>query len=75
MNHYKITITKDAEADLTELRSYIANEIHAPDTALKYIRSIRSEISKLSFLPERIKLLDDEPWHSYGIRKIKAKNS
>lgn len=75
MNSYEIIMTPDATTDLVELRDYIADVLLVPDTALSYIRAIREEISKLSEMPGRIKPVDDEPWHSRGIREIMAKNS
>ncbi|MDD7769472.1 type II toxin-antitoxin system RelE/ParE family toxin [Suipraeoptans intestinalis] len=75
MDSYEIITTPDATTDLVELRDYIADVLRVPDTALSYIRSIREEISKLSEMPGRIKPVDDEPWHSRGIRKIMTKNS
>lgn len=46
----------------------------APDTALSCIRSIRKEIATLSEMPGRIKPVDEEPWHSRGLRKIIVEN-
>ena len=74
MDSYEIIMTDDATADLIELRDYIAEVLLAPETALSYIRAIRAEISTLSEMPDRIKTVDDEPWHSRGIRKIIVKN-
>lgn len=74
MDSYEIIITPDAIADLVELRDYIADVLLAPDTARSYIQAIREEISTLSEMPGRIKLVDDEPWRSRGVRKIMAKN-
>lgn len=74
MDTYEIIMTPDAIADLAELRDYIADVLHVPDVALNHIRVIRGEISMLSEMPERVKLVDDEPWHSMGIRRINAKN-
>lgn len=74
MNSYEIIMTPDATTDLVELSDYIADVLLVPDTALSYIRAIREEISKLSEMPGRIKPVDDEPWHSRGIREIMAKN-
>lgn len=74
MNLYEIIMTPDATTDLVELRDDIADVLLVPDTALSYIRAIREEISKLSEMPGRIKPVDDEPWHSRGIREIMAKN-
>ena len=74
MDSYKIIITPDAEEDLFELRNYIADVLLARDTARNYIRTIRKEIGSLSELPARYKPVDDEPWHSRGIRRIMANN-
>lgn len=74
MQSYDIIMTPDATTDLVELRNYIADVLLVPDTALSYIRVIRKEINKLSEMPNRIKPVDDEPWHSRGIRKIMANN-
>ena len=65
MDGYRIIITPDAEADLNELDDYITFKLMAPDTALSCIRYIRSKISGL---------IEDEPWHSRGIRRMNAKN-
>ena len=46
MNSYEVIITPDAEADLFEIRDYIAYTLLVPDVALNYIRAIRSEIQQ-----------------------------
>lgn len=74
MDSYEIIMTPDAAADLAELRDYITDVLLVPDTAISYIRAIRERISSLSEMPSRIRPVDDEPWHSRGIRKIMAKN-
>ena len=74
MDSYKIIITPDAEEDLVELRNYIADVLLARDTARNYIRTIRKENGSLSEMPARYKPVDDEPWHSRGIRRIMANN-
>lgn len=74
MDLYSIIITPDAESDLIELRNYISDVLLARDTARSYIRTIRKEISSLNEMPARYKRVDDEPWHSRGIRRIIANN-
>ena len=74
MDSYEIIITPDAEDDLVELRNYIADVLLARDTARNYIHTIRKEIVTLSELPARYKPVDDEPWHSRGIRRILVNN-
>ena len=74
MPDYRIIVTPDAIGDLAELRDYIADVLLAPDTALKYIQTIRREIGSLARMPARHKCIDLEPWHSRGVRKIIVKN-
>lgn len=74
MDSYEIIMTPDATADLTELRDYIADVLLVPDTALSYVREIRSEISKLEYMASAIAPVSEEPWHSQDLRKLTAKN-
>lgn len=74
MDSYEIIITPDAEADLFEIRDYIAYILSAPDVALNYIRAIRNEIQKLTYMAYSIAPVEQEPWHSRSVRKIIVKN-
>lgn len=74
MDSFEIFITPDAEADLLEIRDYVAYTLLVPDTAFNYIRAIRREIGKLSYMALSIAPVVEEPWHSRGVRKIVAKN-
>ena len=74
MEHYNVIITPDAAVDLSQLKSYIAYTLQAPETALKYIHGLRQEIEKLESFPGAIAPVPDEPWHSRGIRRIIHKN-
>ena len=68
MNSYEIIVTPDAEADLHEIRDYIAETLLAPDVALNYIRVIRKEMEKLSYMAEALRR------RNVSRRKIIAKN-
>ena len=61
MDAYEIIITPDAEADLLEIRDYIAYTLSLPDVALNYIRAIRSEIQKLTYMASSIVPVKQEP--------------
>lgn len=74
MDSFEIIITPDAEADLYEIRNYIAGSLRAPDVALNYIRELRNAIHKLSYMGASFAFVENEPWHSLGVRKIIAKN-
>lgn len=74
MEEYAVIITPDAEYDLNELDDYITFELLAPDTAVAYVSFIKKELATLSYIPMRNRLVDDEPWHSRGVRRMKVKN-
>lgn len=74
MDFYEIVITPDAEADLFEIRDYIAYTLLVPDVALNYIRTIRTEMQKLSYMATSFAMIESEPWHSRGVRRIIVKN-
>ena len=48
MDSYDIIVTPDAEADLFEIRDYIARTLLVPDVALNYIRTLQEEMQKLT---------------------------
>ena len=74
MEEYAVIVTPDAEYDLNELDDYITYELLAPDTAVAYVGFIKKELTTLSHMPTRFKTVDDEPWHSRGVRRMNAKN-
>ena len=75
MDSYTIIMTPDAIDDMTDLRNYIADVLGTPKTAFAYIRTVREEIGSLTEMPARYKPVDDEPWHSRGVRRFLVKNS
>ena len=50
MDSFQIVITPTAKNDLIEIRDYIAYVLGVPQVALHYIRDIRKQIEKLSYL-------------------------
>ena len=73
MKYFEVIITPDAENDLNELDDYITFQLLSPDTAISYILDIRTQIAGLETSPKRYRLVDDEPWHSQGVRRMNAK--
>lgn len=74
MEEYSVMITPDAEKDLNELDDYISIELQVPEIATAYIAIIKQELSTLRTAPRRYRLVDDEPWHSRGVRRMNVKN-
>lgn len=71
---YAVKITTQAEEQMQEITYYIASKLKAPDAALNLLDALEDAISSLSEFPQRIALTEEEPWHSYGIRKMPVKN-
>jgi plasmid stabilization system protein ParE len=74
VKEYTIRITKQAREHLRSIKDYISNELLAPEAAYNTIALLRKEIKSLSEMPTRIKLTDEEPWHSEGIHRMRVKN-
>lgn len=74
MERYQIKITVQVWEHLRLIRDYIARELMAPETAKRMIALLRQEISSLSQMPERFKLIDEMPWREMGFRKSRVKN-
>jgi addiction module RelE/StbE family toxin len=74
MHEYKVVITSHALHSMTEIRDYIALELLNPSAATGHLELFRSEMNKLSNMLDRYKLVEEQPWHDEGVRKIKVKN-
>lgn len=71
---YQVKLTAQAHEQLREIRDYITNELLAPDAAMHMLTLLASEMASLSHMPKRIKLIDNEPWKSEGVRVKAVKN-
>ena len=74
MKEYTVRITRQAREHLQEIKRYISIVLLAPDTANNTIITLKKEIKSLSVMPRRIKLTEEEPWKSEGVRKMRVKN-
>lgn len=71
---YTVIITKQAQEQIWEIINYINFQIKAPNTAFNLMNLFANQINTLTSFPERIALIEDEPWHSQGLRKVPVKN-
>lgn len=67
---YSVKMTPHAVLQIEEIISYISHVLMSPESAKGWTDRLQKEIAGLSELPERFPLLDAEPWHSRGIRKM-----
>ena len=71
---YSVIYSPEAKDDLREIYSYIAYDLHAPETAEGQVNRIRKEIRSLDFMPSRYAVGDWEPWKSLGMNRVPVDN-
>lgn len=74
MKRYTVKITSRALADMKAIYDYIAVQLHVPETAMGQYERIASAIESLKSLPERYPLLDVQPEHDLGMRRLLIDN-
>lgn len=71
---YNVKITSQAESQIQEIIHYIAHELKAPDAALHLLDILENSFASLIHFPQRIALIDEEPYHTNGIHRLPVKN-
>ena len=73
-NKYEIKVTRQALEQMREIAHYISYDLMAPEAADNLLDDLKASILKLSVLPRKYPLIEEEPWRSEGVRKIVVKN-
>ena len=71
---YNIIVLPEAQEDIRNIVLYIAIELASPYTALKLQKSFEEGINSLAIMPERYKIVEEQPWKNKGIRRLQVKN-
>ena len=71
---WEIEYTTDADRDLEEIDSYIADVLLEPAIAEKQVARLMDAAGGLNHLPFRHRIYDREPWRSKGIRVFPVNN-
>lgn len=71
---YNVKITSQAEEQIQEIVYYIYHELKAPDAALQLLDALEDAFSSLTHFPQRVVLVEEEPWHTNGIHRLPVKN-
>lgn len=71
---YEVLITSEAAADLYDLHNYIAVRLRSPKAASEHMEALKGVIERLSVMPFRHALVDDEQWRARGVRRVTVKN-
>ena len=73
-DRYEVKVTSHAEVSMREIAQYIAFDLMAPEAAVNLLVVLRQEMEKLVYMPGRVHLTPEEPWHSEGIHRLPVKN-
>ena len=71
---YEVRITLQAQAHLREIRDYIAQKLLAPEAAKNTVQRLGTVTASLSQMPNRVPLIEEEPWRSEGVRVRAVRN-
>ena len=71
---YKVKVSAQALKQLKETVDYISKVLMEPQTAHKWLDKMEEEIQTLEYMPNRVRLTYEEPWHSREIRCMTVMN-
>lgn len=73
-DRYKVIYSPAAKNDLRGIYRYIAFELLEPKIAADQVNRIREIVRKLDVFPEKYKVVEWEPWSSFGMRCLPVNN-
>lgn len=71
---YTVKVTAQAEKQMQEIVHYITYELKASDAALHLLDAFEDSFESLVYFPQRVALIEEEPWHTEGIHRLSVKN-
>ena len=74
MNKWRVVLTPEFKQEFRNIYAYIAEVLLVPDTAKKQALRILEQVEGLNEMPDRFVLVEKEPWHSCGLRKLIVDN-
>ena len=74
MKQYTVQITDKALVDMEEIYTYIAEQLLAPESAIGQYNRIAEAIQNLNVFPERVRIMESEPEHTMGLRRLSIDN-
>lgn len=74
MERYTVHITDEALKDMEDIYRYIAEKLQSLENAIRQYNRIADGILELEVFPERCRLVDFEPEHQSGLRRLLVDN-
>ena len=74
MDKFKVNITTYAKNQVKNVAKYISEVLKAPQASKAWRDCLFEKISKLDVMSYRYKLVEAEPWRTYGVRCLHVGN-
>lgn len=74
MDDYIVKLTSQSEEQIQKIINYIVCELKAPEAALHLLNTFENSFASLGCFPQRVALIDCEPWRTNGIHCLPIKN-
>ena len=74
MGRYSVEVTLQAQEQMREIILYVAKELMNRDAALGLLDAFETAILSLEEFPERVALVDEEPWKSEKLHQLIVEN-
>lgn len=70
MERYDVLLTEEARKDMEDIYHYIARQLQSPENARRQYDRIADGILTLDLFPARYRVVDFEPEHTAGLRRM-----
>lgn len=74
METYEVHFTNKAEQDFMEILLYISETLKEPVIAARLYDTLKRHVQSLDHMPLRYAVVEEEPYRTYGVRKIPVEN-
>ena len=71
---YTVRVLPQAKQHIFNILAYIAKTLNNPIAAKNLSDRLEREIASLGNFPEKVRLIDEEPWRNQGVRKVLVQN-
>ena len=69
---YRVEVSNLCLLQLKAIADYVKDDLQAPEASTKWLASMEEALGSLDQFPRRYPLVEQEPWRSFGYRRMKV---
>ncbi len=69
---YRVEVSDLCLLQLKAIADYVRDDLQAPEASMKWMASMEEALGSLNQFPRRYPLVEQEPWRSFGYRRMKV---